>query len=813
MKKKAYTFICWLLCLNATFAQTDYTLTGKVSANSAGLDLATVALLLPDSSLVLGTYTESDGSFNLTPVKSGDYLMRTSFLGYESAFNNITVSGNAMNITLPEIKLQAATGNINLVTVTAKIPFIERKNDRIIVNPDALASNTGTTVLEALEKTPGVSVDPNGDIKLKGRSGVLVLIDDKPTYMSGTELQNYLNAMPTSNVKHIELMTNPPAKYDAAGSAGIINIVTKRSKVAGFMGGFNLSANQGKYTRSNNSFNLSLNHSKFSVHSNINAGIRNGFQDLYIYRYYKDANDALSSSFEQNSYIQPKSQSISAQVSFDYYLSDKATIGTSVKGLFNPSQVSTDNTAYVKDAASQIAQRVVADNNQNGSFNNGTFNLNYRQILDSLGSKLVVDADYVLYRADELQDYKNYVYTPNDSLIYQDQINGQTPSDIRIYALKADYSKPFAFGGSLEAGLKSAFTQTDNQAIYSNTLNGITTPNYDLSNRFKYAEWIHAAYLNYAQSFGRFDVQLGLRAEHTRMDGNQLGNPIRQDSSFQRNYTNVFPTLYTTWRMDSLGKHSMSFSYGRRIDRPIFENLNPFISPLDKFTFYAGNPNLLPTYSNSFTLSYAYGSIISADLSYSKTKNVIAETLEIRDSVYYFSRPGNLANNDVINLSVNANIPIAKWYTLNIYAEAGNMAYQSPLYTQQLNASGNYAIIVATNMFQLGKGWSGDIRADFQSGMVYAQLFLKKVATLNFGIQKKLFKDKATIKLSVNDVLYSRKVNGIINNLAQTDASWHSRFDSRFVALSFSMRFGKGANTKPKHIGTGSESEQNRVKS
>ncbi|MBP6235910.1 MAG: outer membrane beta-barrel protein [Saprospiraceae bacterium] len=803
-----------LLCLgrHAVSAQTLYHLSGKiVDDKTSPIDLALISLMNEADSLIKSEYTDEDGSFEFSSVKEGNYTIKVKMLGFESVEKKINLSGQNKQIVLDPIELEISSQLIDAVTVTAKTPYIERKIDRTVVNVDALIANAGSNALEALERAPGISIDQNGAIKLKGRAGVTVYIDDKPTYLSGAELENYLKSLPAGSVKQIEIMTNPPAKYEAAGNSGVINIITKRSKTIGFHGNTVLSLQQGRYTRSNNSLNLNFNKNKISLYANFNGGFRNSFQDLNINRYYKDEQNVRNSSFSQNSFIVKDGRSGNAKIGLDYYMNEKTTIGFSAKGMLSLSGDNTDNIALVNDAQNIIVNRVTADNNSENTFDNGTFNVYIKQLLDTTGSVLTVDADYVKYNSGSSQVFKNYIFNAENIQTYSDRINGQIPSEISIYAAKADYSKPLNSSVKLEAGLKTAFTQTDNEAIYTNTIGDITTPDYGLSNRFLYDEWIHAAYLNFNKNYGRLGIQLGVRAETTTLKGNQLGNIEQPDTNFTRTYSNIFPTFYTSYQVDSLGHHVLGFTFGRRIDRPFFQDLNPFISPLDKFTFYGGNPGLLPTYSNNFSISHSYKNTINTSLNYAKTTDGINETLEIRDGIYY-SRPGNIATNHAMSLSIDAAIEIKKWYRLNMYAELGHQIFRSALYTEQLSSSGTYYSLSATNSIQMGKGWNADIRGDYQSNIVYAQLFIKSFGTLNMAIQKKILNDAGSLKLSINDILYTRRADGIINNLRNTDADWNSRLDTRSVTLAFSYRFGKSTSNKPKHTGSGSESEQQRVK-
>jgi len=811
MKK---TILVLLLSAFAGFsgaqAQSGIELSGKVVDKAGkGLDLATVSVQsTADSTLVKSEYTDEDGTYLITKVQSGNYILRVSLFGYEPYQDSVVLDGITK---LPPIVLQTAVYLMNEVTVAAKMPYIERKMDRTVVNVDAVTSNAGTDVLEVLERAPGISIDNNGSLLLKGRAGVAVFINDKPTYLSGSELESYLRSLPTGTVKQIEIMTNPPAKYEAAGNAGVINIILKKNTLEGFNGNVSLSFRQGRYRSSNNNFSLNYNKNKVSLSVNSNGGFWNSFQDLNINRYYRNEANERQSSFSQNSFGHRSGKYLNANLALDYYLSDETTLGVSYKINNSPSRRRNENNARVLDANEALIQRVVADNVTNGSFRNNVYNAYLNHKIDSLGSSISVDADYVNYLSGSDQLFKNYLYDNSGHLAFQDQINGDLPSIIKIYAAKTDYTKQFRDGSKFEAGLKTAFTKTDNEAIYATTIDGVAEPDYELSNRFLYDEWINAGYLNYSREFGRIGIQIGLRVESTRLSGDQLGNVVRPATSFTRNYTSAFPTFYASWKMDSLANQVMIFSYGRRIDRPYFQDLNPFISPLDKFTFYAGNPDLLPTYSHNFSLAHTFKSLFTTTLSYSKTLDGINETLEIRDSIYY-SRPGNIANSQSFGISLEGSIPITKWYNLNGYLALSYSKFESQLYTETLNSQGANYYLSATNSFDLGKGWSADLTGFYSSDLVYAQLFLKGYGQINIGFQKKILDKAGTLKLAINDIFYTRHGSGIINNLRLTDADWNSTFDSRIVTLIFSWRFGQSTLKKEKYNSNGSSDEQNRVK-
>lgn len=800
-----------LFAIANALSQDKFEIQGLIWDNDKkGVDLAMISLYKQaDSSLVKTEFSDKDGSFLVSSVDTGQYFLRVEHMAFLDYTRDLEVTSD---YKLAPITLEAKQETLGEMTVSGSVPFVERKIDRVVITPEALIASASSSALEILEQAPGVTVDQNGQIVFKGRTGIAVYINDKPSYLSGSELENYLRSLPAGSIHNIELIENPPARYEAAGSGGIININIKRNTLRGLYGNASLSYRRSRYNSSNNSLNLNFARKKINLSANLNGGLWENFQDLNINRYYLDNSGNLESAFEQNSFNNRSGYYLDGRFAMDVYLTEKATIGVSYKRSQSPSERDTDNTSLVSDSNDDLQQRVVADNLSNTTFGNSLVSMYFMRKLDSLGSEITVDADYVRYVSTNDQVFKNFQYDPNGNLIYSDRIDGAIPSEIDIYAVKTDYLKSLKSGANFSAGLKSAYTQTDNEAIYTNTVGGVTEPDYNLSNRFLYDEWINAAYLNYHGTIGKTQFQLGLRGEATQLKGHQLGNPQTPDSSFTRDYTSLFPTLFLARNLDSAGHHSMNFSYGRRIERPYFQDLNPFVSPLDQFTFYTGNPNLLPTFSHNLSLTHTYKNMLSTSVSYALIQDGINETLEIQDEIYY-SRPGNISSSQFLTFSMNGTFNLTEWYTINIYGQASLVKFESDLYTEKLNSSGVNLFANIYNTFNLNKGWRLSLSARGSNDHVYSQLLIKSYWVMDFGVQKSVFDGKGNLRLNVSDPFYTRRGDGIINNLSQTNANWNSKFDSRSVSIALSVRFGKPTSSKRKHEGSGSESEQNRVKS
>lgn len=796
-------------------AQNGFSINGKI-INEQSKPLSSIQITLTnanDNSIAKIEITDNDGKFIIQNLKEGNYKVIVDDMEY-SPYQSEAIILNAANpnVNLAPISLtfKLAT-NLNEVIITKKKPFIENKIDRTVVNVDAFITAAGGDAMDILEKSPGISVNQDGTITFKGKSGVQVFIDDKPTYLSGAELEAYLKSLPASTLDKIELMTNPPAKYDAAGGAGIINIVSKRSKARGFNANITSRFSQGKRSGHRQGMNFNYMENKIRVFGSVGYAQQNPVNDLFIFRKFKDSNGNTNSLFYQNSFIESKVKSTNARIGMDYYASDKTTIGFGVSGILRSSNPYSDVNSDVTDANSVLDSSIIANNRQRQKFKNGGINLNLRHELDSLGQKITFDADYLKYDTSSEQIFKNYIYQPDNSLSSQDELRGSLPSNINIYAFKSDYTLPFKNGSTFESGYKVSYTQTDNIADYRDVINGEEVPNYNTSNHFKYDEIINAAYVNFNTNYKRFGIQTGLRVENTESKSHQLGNIEQAASKFKKNYTNLFPTVYIQYKLDSIGNNQLVVNYGRRINRPYFQDLNPFISPLDKFTFYSGNPFLDPSFANNYELSYRYKGMLSTTLSYGSSKDDINETIEINDGIYY-SRPGNIGKSEFFSLNANLQLPFTRWWSANAYSEVTHTRFKSKLYTEDLNTSGTFWYFSMNNSFKFNKGWSAELSGTYQTDMVSSQFVLLSRSNINIGVQKKLLQDKATIKLTANDIFYSNMNNGIIKSLQNTDANWTNKYDSRFIALTFTYSFGKSFAPKNQYNSNGAENEMNRVK-
>ncbi|MBL7789034.1 MAG: TonB-dependent receptor [Chitinophagales bacterium] len=792
-------------------SQTTFSIQGKVTMEDhSELQDGIVSLFLQrDSSLYRTTLIDSMEIFFLDQLNPDIYMLKIQANGAEdNLIYNLAIKENKI---LREIVLKRRMSkSLATVQISGTSSFVQKKIDRLVVNPNAILSNAGLTAFEVLSKSPGISIDMNDNITVRGKQGVLIFIDDKPTYMSSADIANYLKSLPASSIATIEIITAPPAKYDAAGNAGIINIKQKKNSTKGYSGALSLSYGQGFYARTNNSLNLNYRINKWNFYSIASYSETNFYQDLTIKRNYYDSKGSLASAFNQNSFLKIEKDGTNLKLGADYYLSKKSTFGFSVNGFLNKDIHLITNESKIYNDQREVVQLASAQNPSDRRFRNLSFNLNYQLKLDSMGKELSLNTDYLRYDSRHDQNLFSVFRRPDFSFISQSNLVSDLPANINIYSAKADYLHPINSSIKIEAGSKASSVQTENIANFFDEVNSIRIKNELFSNDFSYKENILAGYLNFNIEKNNWSIQSGLRAENTSIKGVQKGNSVNKDSSFIRNYLSWFPTFYFSYNLDSMKYHTLGFSYGRRIDRPDYQSMNPFTYPLDRFTLYSGNPFLNPSFTHNLELSYNYKGVITAAVFYSSVEDMITETIETGSNIFY-SRPGNIGKQKVLGMSIDGGIPITKWWTLQFHSELVYSQFRANLYNIQLDNSGTYWQIAPTNQFQLPNKWSAEISGSYQTSAPSGQFVIIPAGMVNIALAKKLYNDRLTIKASLNDVFFTFQPGGEIKGLNNSDASWLSYLDTRVFNLSASYRFKEGKALAARKQ-SAAEAERARVK-
>lgn len=746
------------------------------------IEAATISLLdARDSSRVRQTVSDKTGRWAFDKVADGKYLVSASSIGHTTNYSlAFELSGNQSSIVLDAIVLQAASKNLQEVAVVGKKPFIEQKADRMVVNVDASPSNAGATALDVLERSPGVTLDKDDNISLKGKQGVTVMIDNKPTYLTAAQLASYLKSLPASAIDQIELMTNPSAKYDATGNSGIINIKTKKNKTRGFNGNINLTQTQGVYPKPSGSLNLNYRDGKANFFLNAGYSRWEGFQHLDIGRTYLDPgpDKVVNSIFTQATEIHFTNPSVNLKFGMDYYLSGKTTLGFVVSGFRNEENNRSTSNIFLKDPHGTIDSMVYSPSTTANTWKNGSVNLNFRHQFDSTGRELTADLDYVRYSSHSDQYFDNITTYPGNNHKTETILTGNTPSTIDIYTFKSDYTHPLAKDIKLEAGVKSSYVRTDNMANYFNVINDVPEVDTNKTNHFIYRENINAAYVNLNKQYKKWGIQAGLRMENTNYSGHQLGNGlsvINRDSSFSRNYFSFFPTLYVSYQANE--KNQFSVNYGRRIDRPAYQDLNPFLFFLDQYTYQAGNPYLQPQFSHNVELGHTYGGWLSTTLNYSYTKDFFSETFE-QSGRATIVRNGNIGSRQNAGIAVSAQLHVTKWWMSILYSNVNYTRFNGILYGEPINIDATTLTLNVNNQFTFPHGWSAELSGWYRTKGVEGQIIIYPLGQATAAVSKKLLQDKASLKLGIRDFLYTNKPHGYLN-FQQTEATFRNYRDSR----------------------------------
>ena len=809
MKKILLSFSAILIsCL--AFAQQNV-IKGKVlEINKINLVPATTISLLKskDSAIVKTGFADAAGNFSLENVKTGKYILMATAVGYEKTFSfPIEINETNQQQIVQALFLKPVDKSLALVTVVAKKPFIERKLDRTIINVESSITSAGSTAMEVLEKSPGVAVDKDGKISLKGKQGVIVLIDGKQTYMGAQDLSNYLQSMPASNLEQIELLPNPSAKYDASGNSGVINIKTKRNKQKGFNGSIKNTLAFGKYPRTFNTLNLNYKNVKFNVFSSIGVNYRKNFQVLTINRKYMDYSGTTNAIFDQSADFIKTNYNKTARLGVDFFASKKTTIGVLATGYLTNGTQDGTNTSFLKDGAGTVNSILSSTNEEKKNFKNGGLNVNLRHTFDSTGREISVDIDALKYKSIQHQFFNSQNYTPLWVKQSSEDLKADLPATINVYSAKVDYMHPFKNGLKMETGIKTSFVNTDNLAGYFNIINDVSQVDNEKTNHFKYNENINAGYVNFSKEYKKWSLQTGLRLENTNYKGNQFGNPIKADSSFKKSYTGLFPTMFAGYKLNS--KNEFGFSYGRRISRPDYESLNPFIFFIDKYTYEAGNPFLKPMYANVFELSHTYNKFLTSNLNYTHSKDMFNEYFE-QSGYATIVKENNYGNIYDISLSLNAEIKPAKWWTLMPYAEFNYNAVNSQLNGFTLKTNGTGFNTNMNNQFTFNKGWSAELSGFYRSKMNRGQFNIGEVKQLSTGVSKQIFKKKGSVKFYLSDIFNSGNQKGVIN-IQNTVASFTQKRDNRTAGVTFNYKFGKPLKMQQRKSG-GASAEESRIK-
>jgi hypothetical protein len=762
-----------------------------------------------DSSLYKGEITNELGEFVFENVKPGTYFIEIGITGFEKYVKlNIDVNNEKLVTALGDIQLFPASNSLKVVTVTAEKPFIEKQAGKTVINIENSIVQSGTSVLEMMEKLPGVQVTDQDQIVLKGKQDVNVYIDGKSTMLSADNLAGILRGMSSSSVEKIEIITNPSAKYDASGSAGVINIITKKNKEEGLNGTVNAGYGQGRYDKENMGLLLSKKNKSCNLFLNYTFSKRKNFNDFRLKRTFPTLSNP-DARIESNSHTIDKSDSQSPRLGADFYLSKKTTLSLVGSGLMHKINAVNNSHSDFRNPDENKINSIDFINRLQNNWNSYTGSANITTQLDTNGRSISADIDYADFSNKINQVNISNLNDGNDNFINQLTSIGDQDINIAVYSAKTDYSQKLGKKETLETGLKFSYVNSNSDSKFFNNIANNQVYDSTKSNHFIYSENINAAYIDLNGEHKKISFQLGVRAEQTVVNGEQL----LTGKKLTRNYLQLFPSAFFDYKKNE--DHDFCFNIGRRIDRPPYNQMDPYRILTDVGTYSQGNPGLRPELTTSSYLNYTYKNIffvtLNGSITHDKvvlallhdvTEGVTLRTFVNVDRVYYYS------------LDLLYSKKLTSWWRTSIGAIPYYQIYKGQLFDFTIKNSTPASFQLHTsNSITLVNDFSVECNFVYQHKFSTGISIIKPHYNLSLGVKKMFWDKRASLSLNVNDVLWSDTWRGTAY-FGTSETPLVSNFigirETRVANLMFSYRFGQGKVGKSRRTSV-EENEKNRI--
>ncbi len=805
-KAAAFIFLAFFAQFPAFSQSSLASLKGKVlDSEQSELIMANLELLSAiDSSLAKAGLTDSEGKFDLSGLKPGKYHLKITYVGmsdYRSPEIELLAGEDKF---LDPIVVNPAANELDAVEITAQKPLVTVKPDMTVFHVQNSTIGIGTNAFDLLRKAPGVAIDNNDNVMLQGKSGVRIYIDGKPSPLSASDLSGYLQTIQSSQIDVIEIITNPSARFEAEGNAGIINIVMKRDKNFGTSVNASVGYAIGIFSKYDGSFGINYRNKKVGAFGSYSMGAGNKRWWMQGYR------EQLNLGFESDTYTLSNPVDHNFRTGADYFFGKHHTIGFIASGNTSEGNRDTYSTSYMTDLSTgQMYSVLISESINPGTRNNVNGNLNYR-FDNTKGWKLNIDADYGIFRISTITYQPNYYMDPTETVIQSQAIyRMEAPTEISIATFKLDYEMPL-WKGSLGAGGKFSTVMTANTYNFYDEVNGTDTLNLDRTNHFEYTENVNAGYMTYNRKIDKWAFNAGLRVEQTNSLGDLTSAKPTTDDQVERHYLNLFPSGGLTYAFNQ--NNSFRLNYSRRIDRPKYQNLNPFEWKINELSYMRGNPFLQPQYTHSFEFTHTYKYTLNTSVSYSLTSDFFTEITDTTETNRTYLTTLNLATRDVWNLNMSYPWSPKDWWST--FTNAGltqlrNRADFGP--GKEIDITALTFNIYHQQTFKLPSDFNLEVSGFYRSPGIWGANFRNKsMAGLDFGVIRKFLEGRGSIKMSVTDIfrtMWWRGIQAYGGLFVDVSGGW----ESRTFKVNLTYLFGNNQMKGVKKRKTGMEEEGSRV--
>ena len=766
-------------------------LSGKVIDGSTKevVEFATISLFrLPKDTLIGGLVTNAKGAFELENLRPGKYKLVIAFMGYKTLVIDTLMLRKLEERDLGVLSLVTNEKVLKEVTIETQQDMVKNTIDKKVFDAEKLAIANGGSANDVLTQVPTVSVDIDGNISLRGSGNVTILIDGRPSGMSGAGRAGVLSGIPASAIESVEVITNPSAKYDPDGMSGIINIVLKKNKLRGTNGNVTLSAGTNNKYNGNVSYNFRKD--KVNIYSNYSFRYneRFGRGDVKRTTYLADSSNFLI----QKNNSDNLSRNHSAKIGMDYNASKQSTFGFNVTLNY---EEKSEQEKLMNNTENESAQLASAFNRYTNNPSDGLsqdYNVNYRQRFNNPKQLLSIESNFSINNNQSLAQYEQENFWENYQEIapYWFYQNNRSNTDFMINSNTIDFESPLFKNGKIESGLKNINREIDND-FYSETFNtsaGEFLADDSLNNRFVYHENIYAAYTSYGQTLGKWSYKAGLRAEQA----NTKSTLINNDSSYVNNYFNIFPTAFINRKINE--KQEVQLNYGRRINRPGTRQLSPFTDYSNPLILRVGNPYLNPEYTHNLEFTYLYNHKkvnFSTTVFYRKTVDLIMRNILVNANNQTIVTFTNLGSSDNMGIETVSRIELYKWWNITANINGFQTVIKGTNQDGDINTSNlSWNAKILTNVL-FKKGWSLQASGLYNAQNIIAQGTILPMSQVDFAIKKDVLKSKGTVTFGLNDVFDKMRfrIETSGSNFAQQA---ERKRETRIATLTFNYRFGSG---------------------